>query len=427
MDIFKKKGDGKKLRSTHVFDKKRLLLVFLVASILSSLTTVSVPVHAEHTNEHFWVEPVVTSGVNPGQVVMVEVWIENAWDMVGWALSVHVDPDVLEVLNAQEGPFLSAVAANYSLTTDFKAGLVNKTVGYTIDTSCQIYGYQNIPDGQAGNGTGMLCKYGFKSKNLTAYSLIDLFDVRVYDHHEKLYIENVTDGHYNEPPPGAIDGTVTDASTGDPIDGASITANSYTNTTDEYGYYTIADVPVGDYMVEASAAGYFSDSKPAHIESGATDTVNFTLTQKVHDVNVTNVVPSATQVDVGDSVDINVTIKNEGNVEESFTVNLYADGNLIGNETDTLAAGATETYTFTWTTTAVGNFTIRAEVPAVPDEVDTTDNTWTTTLWRIRVVPEFPTLIPLLLALAILAVSTIVLKRKPLTKPSTSGSPTTQP
>ncbi len=89
--------------------------------------------------------------------------------MVGWALSVHVDPDVLEVLGAQEGPFLSAVAASWNLTTDFKAGSINKTGGYLRDTSCQIYGWQNIPDGQGGNGTGMLCKYGFKSQRQTTH------------------------------------------------------------------------------------------------------------------------------------------------------------------------------------------------------------------------------------------------------------------
>ena len=422
MNIFKKKGDGKKLKLTHVFDKKRLLLVFLVASILSSLTTVSVPVHAGHTDEHVWVEPAVKPGEAVGTVFNVSVWIENAWDMVGWAMSVHVDPNVLEVMGASEGPFIGDFVAAWNaehpqdqISYDFYAyDELNKTTGYIIDTDCMIIGSGKIPVGEAANGTGMLCQYWFKSKNLTAYSLIDLFDVRVYDHTQQLYIENVWDGYYNEPPPGAIDGTVTDASTGLPIDGASITANSYTNTTDEYGYYTIADVPVGNYMVEASAAGYVSDSKPAHVESGATDTVNFTLTQKVHDVNVTNVVPSATQVDVGDPVDIDVTIKNEGNVEESFTLNVYAGADLVETKTPTLAAGTTETYTFTWTTTAIGNFSIKAEVPPVPDEVDTIDNTWTTTLWCIQVVPEFPILMPLLLALAILAVSTIVLKRKPL-------------
>ena len=212
-----------------------------------------------------------------------------------------------------------------------------------------------------------------------------------------------------KPPPGAIDGTVTDTSTGLPIDGASITANSYTTTTDEYGYYTIADVPPGDYTVEASVAGYFSDSKPAHVESFATTTVNFTLTQKVHDLNITDVVPSATQVDVGAPVDIDVIVKNEGNVEESFTLKLYAESDLVETKTLTLAAGATQTYTFTWTTTAIGNFTIRAHVPPVSGEDDTDDNDWTTTLWRIQVIPEFPsfTLLPILiiatLAAAILA------------------------
>jgi len=207
MEIFKAKGDEKRLKSTHVFDKKRLLLVFLVTCIISSLTTISVLVHAQHTNEHFWVEPAVKYGEAPDLTYFnVSVWVENAWDMVGWAMSVHVDPDVLEVLGSSEGTFLkdfvdawNADNPGAEVSTDFYVGAVDKEGGNIIDTDCMIIGYWKIPVNGSANGTGMLCEYYFKSKNLTAYSLIDLFDVRVYDQTVELYIENVTDGHYNQP------------------------------------------------------------------------------------------------------------------------------------------------------------------------------------------------------------------------------------
>ena len=80
-----------------------------------------------------------------------------------------------------------------------------------------------------------------------------------------------------EPLPGAIDGTVTDALTGSPIAGVYITADTYSAITDAYGYYMIADVQPGDYTVTASVDGYFSDSKPAHVESSVTTTVEFAL------------------------------------------------------------------------------------------------------------------------------------------------------
>jgi len=75
---------------------------------------------------------------------------------------------------------------------------------------------------------------------------------------------------------GSIDGTVTDASTGLPIDGASINVDGYATTTNADGYYQI-DVPHGDYTVTASATGYLMDSKSAHVVVAVTTTVNFTL------------------------------------------------------------------------------------------------------------------------------------------------------
>jgi len=131
----------------------------------------------------------------------------------------------------------------------------------------------------------------------------------------------------------------------------------------------------------------------------------------IHDLAVINVVPSAYIVNVGEPVNIDVVVENQGNVEESFTVKLYAGLSLIGTDVATLAAGAKGTYTFVWTTTAIGNFTIRAEVPPVTGEDDTADNVWTTTVWRIQVISEFPTLTFLLLLMTLILAATIVKKK----------------
>ncbi len=56
---------------------------------------------------------------------------------------------------------------------------------------------------------------------------------------------------------GAISGTVTDAETNDPIQGAWVhTMHRLGAYTDEYGDYTIDSVPAGDYIVGAMAEGY---------------------------------------------------------------------------------------------------------------------------------------------------------------------------
>ena len=79
------------------------------------------------------------------------------------------------------------------------------------------------------------------------------------------------------PGKGAIAGMIIDALTGDPIEGATVTVDGYSTTTDADGYYNITIDP-GTYTVTTSATGYESDSKSTTVDSGETTTVNFTLT-----------------------------------------------------------------------------------------------------------------------------------------------------
>jgi len=147
-----------------------------------------------------------------------------------------------------------------------------------------------------------------------------------------------------------------------------------------------------------------------------TDTLNVTVSPvPVHDIAIIDVVPpSILEVDVGGSVDIKVIVKNEGNVEESFTVKLYAGDHLIETRMNkTLAAGSEGTYTFTWNTAGMplGEYTIRAEVPQVTGETDTADNSKTTT-WGINIIPEFPSWIAWISVIAITSLAVFLGSRK---------------
>jgi len=83
-------------------------------------------------------------------------------------------------------------------------------------------------------------------------------------------------------PPGAIEGTVTDASTGLPIYDASVIAYApaieMSNHTDQNGHFIIEEVPAWpSWNVEAYAPGYISQSKIVAVDSGVTVTVDFVL------------------------------------------------------------------------------------------------------------------------------------------------------
>ena len=99
-----------------------------------------------------------------------------------------------------------------------------------------------------------------------------------------------------------------------------------------------------------------------------------------HDVSIVSVTPSATEVDIGQVVNITVIVKNEGNATETFNVTLYYDNNTIGTQTAIdLAPNANKTLTFIWNTTDVTpdiSYTVKAEAEVLLGETDIDDNTY---------------------------------------------------
>ena len=190
---------------------------------------------------------------------------------------------------------------------------------------------------------------------------------------------------------GWIDGYVTDSETGEAIVDATVTAVSadafsYSNTTDGTGYYEIELPSNRTYDVTASAPDYFSEEKTGIAVEPGTTTVNFTLTHKKHDVSVVSVTPVPEEVTPGDSVRIDVTVKNEGDyVETSFNITAYYDGTTIETRTVTspLLVNGTGSATFNWNTTGVspGTYNITAKVDLTPiTDDDPADNELTVTV-----------------------------------------------
>jgi hypothetical protein len=79
---------------------------------------------------------------------------------------------------------------------------------------------------------------------------------------------------------GTLQGTVTDASNGNPISGAMVDAGAGGSaTTDSNGFYQIDNIPAGTYDVTASANGYNSSTATGVvITAGSTTTQDFALT-----------------------------------------------------------------------------------------------------------------------------------------------------
>ena len=116
-------------------------------------------------------------------------------------------------------------------------------------------------------------------------------------------------------------------------------------------------------------------------DDGLTDSTWKTVTVlPIHDVAVTSVTPSFTEVTIGENLTITVSLKNEGTVAETFTVTVYSNDTAIDTQTVTnLAADNSDTLDFVWDTTNAdeGDYVIKTEAGPVTGETDTADNTLT--------------------------------------------------
>ena len=112
----------------------------------------------------------------------------------------------------------------------------------------------------------------------------------------------------------------------------------------------------------------------------------------IRDVAVTSVLPSKNWVYEGWKVNITVTTKNLGNINETFTVAAFYDGSEIGNLTvNDLPPGNETTVVFTWNTKNVSacfNYTILARASVVPYEMNITNNEFVDGYVKVRIIGD---------------------------------------
>jgi len=126
----------------------------------------------------------------------------------------------------------------------------------------------------------------------------------------------------------------------------------------------------------------------------ATYTVSLTVTDKdglnatstvdvrvvFHDLSITDIKVSKDTANIGETLSINVTVKNKGSETETFNVTVYYDDIAIGTQSVTnLASDASRLLIFSWITSDVeaGTYTIKASATSLTGEANTDDNTLT--------------------------------------------------
>jgi parallel beta-helix repeat protein len=151
--------------------------------------------------------------------------------------------------------------------------------------------------------------------------------------------------------------------------------NAYPSGGNYWSDYTGVDEKSGPYQDQPGSDGIGDTSYV--IDASNRDRYPFMAQYYLrHDITVTAVAPSKTVVGQGYSLNINVTLANQGDFTETFNVTVYANTNMIETKSVTLTSGRSTTITFTWNTSgfAKGNYTIWAYAWPVPSETDTSDN-----------------------------------------------------
>jgi outer membrane protein assembly factor BamB len=97
----------------------------------------------------------------------------------------------------------------------------------------------------------------------------------------------------------------------------------------------------------------------------------------IHNIAVSNLTASSSEVGQGYSLKIDATASNQGDSVETFNITVYANGTTIETKEITIVNGSSTTIAFVWNTTdvAYGNYFINVYATPVPDETNTTDNT----------------------------------------------------
>lgn len=97
-------------------------------------------------------------------------------------------------------------------------------------------------------------------------------------------------------------------------------------------------------------------------------------TEPLHDVAVTGLSVPGT-VTAGSAVSVQVTVRNDGNVAETVSVSLSANGSAVGSaQSVALGVGASQVVSFTWQSAAAGSVTLVATASIGTADADPGDN-----------------------------------------------------
>ncbi len=413
---------------------KAFFSMLVISMLLLGANRIGVAAAPETTYIYASPANVNATGQPVGYQFPVNINVNDAPSAFAWDVVVKWDPSVLGVFLVSEGDFLTRPPTNYDTTfTYYPTSLAVASQWGNITVGCSLLG--GLPMNEWAVGDGWLFRLGFEVKaagstviGLSGTVLLDRFesgspaptpypnvdgfffntqfnDLAVTDvtasptevRAEELVSIDVTianEGNFTEVSDVAVYADIEYRDPANPdviLAGDEVTVGTQGTaelapgaTTTLHFTWNTTGVEDGNYTISAELV--LSDDNPSNdIFFDGVITVN--PPALLHDIAVTSVVASPTEVTVGDDVTISIKVENQGDFNETFSVTAYADSDTmvlgdeitVGTQSDVaLTNGTSTTVTITWDTTGVaaGTYTVSAKVPPVADEreADKVDN-----------------------------------------------------
>jgi len=382
------------------------------------------------TTPHLTFDPkkIIDVSLVPTKNFNISLHVINAQDLYRWTLKVYYKNDILNATKIAEGNFLKSFG-----TTVFEAAILqfyNSTHGQII-LSCRLVGAEI-----GAYGSGELAKITFEVLNLGETAIIisddtlyDSSNVPITHTKESGYFSNVLVAKLSIEPAEIVNPELVPCSSfkvnvtiDDVEDMVTVIFNVTYNRgvllelqvtilpilgqtptkkliiDDDYGFIWVKLTypnPISTYVPQTLATITF------HVEAYGVSPINLTNTSitnsvggsiahevnhgifigLIRDVAVTAISVYPISVYQGWSVYINVTVKNIGNLTETFAVKAKYDGVLINQITVTnLPPNNETTVTIVWNTknvTPCHNYTVSAEAEPLPYEINLANNVLT--------------------------------------------------
>jgi parallel beta-helix repeat protein len=138
--------------------------------------------------------------------------------------------------------------------------------------------------------------------------------------------------------------------------------------------YLGTDLRTGRYQNETGSDGIGDIAYPINVNG--IDNYPLMKPWPTTDIAITNVTPAKTVTAAGYTINVNVTIRNLGDYDETFNVTLYVAKTIVDRKQIVLASRNSVTVTLAWNTTGfgLGNYTISAYADLVPSENGMSNN-----------------------------------------------------